>query len=56
VKEKFDALGAREELLHRTGLNGQGIAEAALGLLLNGEEIHFPHAIKPKVERYGDYS
>jgi hypothetical protein len=38
VKEKFDALGTREELLHRTGLDAQGIAEAVLGLLFDKEK------------------
>ena len=33
VKENFDALGTREELLQRTGLDGQGIAEAAQKLI-----------------------
>ena len=33
VKEKFEALGTREELLCRTGLDAQGIAKTALEML-----------------------
>ena len=40
VEENFDALGTREELLQRTGLDGHGIAEAALKLINRGKN-HF---------------
>jgi len=36
VREKFDALGKREELLQRNGLDGEGIAAAVEKALLNG--------------------
>ena len=41
VGERFDALGKREELLCRNGLDAEGIAEAVERLALKGEENLF---------------
>jgi 1-deoxy-D-xylulose-5-phosphate synthase len=44
VKEKFDALGTREELLRRNGLDGEGLADAVERFLL-GSEIYASPAV-----------
>jgi 1-deoxy-D-xylulose-5-phosphate synthase len=44
VGESFDALGNREELLHRNGLNGESIAEAAEKALLDKVDSLFEFA------------
>ena len=46
VVERFDALGKREELLHRNGLDAAGIAEAAERLLFSVKETVLAGAAK----------